>query len=46
VYRLCSLDVRRAYASHALPPARPPTRRVPPRNTWLRHATETHRAHQ
>ncbi len=30
VYRLCSLDVRRAYASHALPPARSPARRVPP----------------
>ncbi len=27
VYRLCSLDVRRSYASHALPPALPPTPR-------------------
>ncbi len=34
--------MRRAYASHASPPAGP----VPPRNTWPRHATETHRAHQ
>ncbi len=24
----------------------PPARPVPPRNTWLRHATETHRTHQ
>ena len=48
VYRLCSLDVRRAYASHASPPPGPPppARPVPPRNTWLRHATETRRAHQ
>ena len=48
VYRPCSLDMRRAYASHAPPPARPPTPRPArhPRNTWPRHATETHRAHQ
>ncbi len=46
-YRPCSLDVRRAYASHAPPPGPPPPARpVPPRNTWPRHATETHRAHQ
>ncbi len=46
MYRLCSLDVRRAYASQALPPALPPARPFPPHNMWLRHATETHRAHQ
>ena len=39
VNRLCSLDVRRAYASHALPPARPPTPRSarPP----AQHVAET-----
>ncbi len=42
VYRPCSLDVRRAYASHAPPTPRPAR---PPPNTWLRHATETHLAH-
>ncbi len=35
VYRLFSLDVRRAYASHALPPA--PAQRVPP----PQHVAET-----
>ncbi len=46
VYRPCSLDMRRAYASHAPPPpARPPTPppgpSPPPRNTWPRHIGPT-----
>jgi hypothetical protein len=41
--------MRRAYASHAPPPPpgpTPPTGPIPPRSMCLRHATETHRAHQ
>ncbi len=40
VYRPCSLDMR------LTPLTPPPARPVPPLNTWQRHATETHRAHQ
>ena len=40
VYRLCSLDVRRAYASHVIPPARTPTPR-PVRPLPPQHVAET-----